>query len=53
MKLGQIVFFEDDPAGIDYLKSVIGLLGYELTNFMPAKDGIEFLRNNRVALLNN
>ncbi len=50
-KTGQIVSFEDDPASIGFLKSVVHLQGYKLVNFIRPKDGIEFLRNNHVDLV--
>lgn len=47
----RIVSFEDDPASIEYLNSVIGRLGYDLVNFVKAKEGIEFLRKNRADMV--
>ena len=47
IKFKRIVSFEDDKASSHYLKIVINLLGYELTNFEDAKEGIEYLRNNK------
>jgi PAS domain S-box-containing protein len=47
----RIVSFEDDPASIEYLKSVIGLLGYEAVNFAKASEGIQFLRENSADLV--
>jgi PAS domain S-box-containing protein len=47
----RIVSFEDDPASIEYLKSAVGLQGYELVNFILVKDGINFIRNNRADLV--
>lgn len=47
----RIVSFEDDPASIQYLKSVVNLLGYELVNFDLPAEGIEYLRNNSVDLV--
>ena len=51
IKFKRIVSFEDDKASSYYLKVVINLLGYELTNFEDAKEGIEYLRNNKVDLV--
>lgn len=48
---GCIVSFEDDPASIEYLKVVVELLGYRLVNFVHAKDGIEYLKNNKAELV--
>jgi PAS domain S-box-containing protein len=47
----RIVSFEDDQASIEYLKSVIGLLGYEAVNFADANEGISFLRENTADLV--
>ncbi|SHI74673.1 PAS domain S-box-containing protein [Tangfeifania diversioriginum] len=41
-----IVSFEDDPASIEYLKSVIKILGFKHVNFMDANEGIGYLKNN-------
>ena len=47
----RIVSFEDDPASIQYLKSVVNLLGYELINFDLPETGIEYLRKHSADLV--
>ena len=47
----RIVSFEDDATSIEYLKTVVGMLGYNLVNFVYAKDGIEYLRKNNVDMI--
>ena len=47
----RIVSFEDDSSSIEYLKTVVGLLGYNLVNFVYAQDGIEYIRNNKVDMV--
>ncbi len=47
----KIVSFEDDKTSSQYLKIVINLLGYELTNFDNAPEGIEYLKNNGADLV--
>ena len=47
----KIVSFEDDKTSSQYLKIVINLLGYELTNFDNAPEGIEYLKNNSADLV--
>ncbi len=51
MKYRRIVSFEDDKASSHYLKVVVNLLGYELTNFENANEGIDFLRKNKADLI--
>lgn len=47
----RIVSFEDDPSSIEYLKSVAGLLGYDLVNFEEPPHGIEYLRRKGADLV--
>jgi CheY-like chemotaxis protein len=47
----RIVSFEDDATSIEYLKTVVGMLGYNLVNFVDAKEGIEYLRKNNVDMI--
>ena len=47
----RIVSFEDDSSSVEYLKTVVGMLGYNLVNFVYAKEGIEYLRNNTVDMV--
>ncbi len=51
IKFGRIVSFEDDKTSSQYLKIVINMLGYELTNFDNAQEGIEYLRGNKADLV--
>lgn len=46
-----IVSFEDDDFSIEFLNTVLGLLGYEHVNFVYAKEGIKYLRKNKVDLI--
>lgn len=47
----RIVCFEDDPSSVEYLKSVAGLLGFDLVNFEEPPHGIEYLRRNKADLV--
>ena len=51
IKSQKLVSFEDDKTSSQYLKIVVNLLGYELTNFDNAQEGIEYLRNNKADLI--
>lgn len=51
IKFKRIVSFEDDKASAHYLKVVAKLLGYELTNFENAIEGIEYLRIYKADLI--
>lgn len=47
----KIVSFEDDPASIEYLKSVANNLGCDIVNFDHPPSGIEYLRKNKTDLV--
>jgi PAS domain S-box-containing protein len=47
----KIVSFEDDFVSIEFLKIVICAMGYEWENFVFAREGIEYLRNNKADLV--
>ena len=51
VKFRKIVSFEDDKTSSQYLKIVVNMLGYELTNFENAKEGIDYLRKNKADLI--
>ncbi len=51
IKFQKIVSFEDDKTSSQYLKIVVNMLGYELTNFDNAIEGIEYLRKNKADLI--
>jgi signal transduction histidine kinase/ActR/RegA family two-component response regulator len=46
-----IVSFEDDPASVEYLKSVTKIMGFKLVNFMDAEEGIGYLKKNKADLV--
>jgi PAS domain S-box-containing protein len=46
-----IVSFEDDPASVEYLKSVIKIMGFKHVNFMAAEEGIGYLKKNKADLV--
>lgn len=46
-----IVSFEDDPASMEYLRSVAGLLGCRLINFDNPVKGLDYIRRNRTDLI--
>ena len=47
----KIVSFEDDPGSIEYLKSVVNLMGHEIINFEHPTRGLEYLRENPADLI--
>lgn len=46
-----ILSIEDDPASIEYMKTVGEILGHQLVNFESPLKAIDFLRKNRVDLV--